>query len=72
VSARIDDVLDLDASRNNFRQHRLKHEVVLAIDERDFNIRKPASHLLEVHRRVHAAKAAAQDDNIFHQNAEAI
>src|SRR5437867_5374328 len=54
-----------NAARDNFCQHWLKHEIVLFIDQQNFQIVAPAQRLFQMHSGIDTAKAAAQNDNAF-------
>jgi hypothetical protein len=60
---RRDRVEDSDAPRNDLRQHRLKHKVVLLADQPHLDARIVSQKLLERDGRVDAAEAPADDED---------
>ncbi len=54
---------DPDAAGDDLRQHRLVHEVVVAVDQRDVEVVLPAAQLLESPGGVDAGETAAQDQD---------
>src|SRR6516225_1213091 len=68
---RRDHVGQTDRSRNNFREHRLIHPIVLTIDQRDERFMW-AEEFLEASRGINTGKAAAEDQNLLRVSAHSV
>ena len=64
-SNRIDDVLNFDAAGNHFRQHGLKDEIVLTVDQRGLDFTPASEYLFQIHCGVDTAEAATENDNVL-------
>ena len=62
---RINDVLNFNAAGYHFGKHRLKHEVVCVIDQRDFDVTMTTENLFQMHCGVDTAETTAENDNLF-------
>src|SRR5215467_13591633 len=60
----VDDVLNFDTAGNHFGQHRLKDEVVFAVDESDLDFAPAPEYLFQIHCGVDAAEASAENDDL--------
>src|ERR1043166_3624308 len=65
----VNDLSEVEVAGGDFVQHRRKEKEVVAIDNRDVDIRRVGERLFEVKRRVHTAETAAEDQNTFCHNA---
>src|SRR5262249_41670144 len=59
------DRCEVEVARGHFVEHGGEDEEVLAVDQRDLNVRVASQRFLQLHRRVKAGEATAQDQNPF-------
>jgi hypothetical protein len=63
LAHRIDDVRQVQIASRYFMQHRREQKEVLAIDEREFNIRVATKLLLKMQGRIETAEAAPENQD---------
>src|SRR5438876_9007834 len=56
---------EIEIARRHFVQHGCEEKEVLAIDQRDFEVRATSQSLFQLHRGVQAGEAAAEDQDLL-------
>src|SRR5271167_713186 len=65
LANRVDDGSKVEVARRHLVQHGREEEEVLAVDQRNLDVRVASERFLELHRRIQASESAAEDQNSF-------
>ena len=66
VAHRLDDVARVDIARDDLRQERREHEIVLIVYEQDFVIGLGMEEMLEIYGGLQTAETCAEDYRALH------